>query len=70
MFLLPKAICRLNAISMKISTKLEKKKGSGSLNTEREDHVKMEAEIGVAATVKERGLFPPCSNMASLRGKV
>ena len=35
-------ICRLNAISMKISTKLEKKKGSRSLNTEREDHVKMQ----------------------------
>ena len=61
MFLLPKAICRLNAISMKISTKLEKKKGSRSLNTEREDHVKMEAEIGVVATVKERGLFLPGS---------
>lgn len=44
---------------MKISTKLEKKKGSRSLNTEKEDHVKMEAENGVAATVKERGLFLP-----------
>ena len=43
---------------MKISTKLEKKKGSRSLNTER-DHVKMEAEIGVMAIVKERGFFPP-----------
>ena len=44
---------------MKISTKLEKKKGSRSLITEKEDHVKMEAEIGVVATVKERGLFLP-----------
>ena len=43
---------------MKISTKLEEK-GSGSLNTEREDCVKMEAEIGVMATVKEHGFFPP-----------